>query len=43
MYLLHDEIKTLGPLLSQGYSLRFTIQFPGVPGTQLINLRTMEG
>ena len=31
-----------GVQLSQGYSLLFTIQFPGVPGTQLIDLRTEE-
>ena len=31
--------------LSQGYraNLLFTIQFPGVPGTQLIDLGRMEG
>ena len=43
-YLIHDEIKTLWRLVSQGYrdSLLFTIQFLGVPGTQLINLGRMK-
>ena len=34
-------LKATEPL--QGESLFFTIHFPGVPGTQLINLRRMKG
>ena len=49
MYLIHDEekpydlfyFKATEPL--QGESSLFTIQFPGVPGTQLINLGRMKG
>ena len=34
-------LKAVEPL--RGCSILLTIQFPGVPGTQLINLRKMKG
>ena len=48
MYLMHDEktpydlfyLKVTQPL--QEESSLFTIQFPGVPGTQLINFGSMK-
>ena len=51
MYLIHDEIKTFhnDPFYLKateqlrGDSLIFTIHFPGVSGTQMIDLGRMKG